>query len=278
MLKILSGNEIRDKRIPELKKIISDFSRPIVLSIIQIGNRLDSNSYIQAKKNFAGKIGIKIKHIQFDEMISEDEVLSYIEKENQDKQINGIILQLPLPKHINTNLVLNFIDPKKDIDGLTNVNQEKLYINDSSGILPATARGIIELLNYYEIEIKDRKVVVIGRSNLVGKPIAQLCKNRGAEVIVCHSQTIDLSIETKKADILIVAIGKAKFINSGHVKEGQIIIDIGISRFSDQTLSGDVDFEAVKDTVSAITPVPGGVGPMTVLSLFENLVEVVNNS
>ena len=248
----------------------------LTLAIIQVGDRADSDSYIKAKKTFAKKIGVNEKHIQLSESISQEKVIDAVRECNVDHDIQGIIVQLPLPAHIDRDLVINTINPRKDVDALTAVNIGKW--SEDKGIMPATARGVRELLDFYKISLRNKKVTVIGRSELVGEPIAVMCQNNGAIVTVCHSKTPDLVSETKKADIIICAVGKLELIQAKHVKEGQIIIDVGINRTEDGTLTGDVDFESVKDIVKAITPVPGGVGQMTVLALFENLADICSYS
>ncbi len=273
MTTILSGRIARDARISNLAENVKGLTFVSQLAIIQVGDRPDSTAYINAKKAFAKKIGVEVKHIHLPETISQEEILEQIKICNSDKSVQGIIIQLPLPSAIDRMLTIEAIDPEKDVDGLTSINYDKLLAGDTSGIIPATARGVKELLDYHLIELKGKKVAVVGRSRLVGTPIAILCKNAGAEVIVCHSKTLDLANETMQADVLIAAVGKPGLINASHVKNGATVIDIGISKMPDGSLVGDVDFDAVKDTAAAISPVPGGVGPMTVLALFENLVD-----
>ena len=278
---ILDGREVRTVLMPKLMEKIRGLSFVPTLAIIQVGDRADSNSYIKAKKSFAKKIGVNIKHIQLSENISQEKVISAVWECNADPNIQGIIVQLPLPTDIDRDSVINTIDPNKDVDALTAVNIKKLSEGDMGkvrpSLIPATARGVRELLDFYKISLRDKKVVVIGRSELVGKPVAAMCQNEGAVVTVCHSKTPDLVTETRKADIVICAVGKSGLIQVKHVKAGQVIIDVGINRKEDGTLVGDIDFESVKDIVAAITPVPGGVGQMTVLALFENLVGLCSN-
>ncbi len=266
-MQIIDGRLAKQYYIPKLMERIKGLSFIPKLAIIQIGNRPDSDSYIKAKKSFAVKIGVKEEHIQFDEKVSQEEVIEIIKKLNNDKTVQGIIVQLPLPLHLNTEIIIETIDPRKDLDGLTS---RTLF-------MPATARGVSQLFDFYNINLNNKKVTVIGRSKLVGTPIAGMCRNRKAIVTVCHSKTENIREETRDADILIVAIGKAKLINREYIKKDQIIIDVGISRQPDNTLSGDVDFDNVKDIVAMISPVPGGVGQMTVLALFENLIDSCYN-
>lgn len=271
--KLLSGITARDSRIPALIEKIKALSSVPQLAIIQVGDRADSTAYIAAKKAFAEKIGVGTRHIHLKETVTQAEVLEAIETNNADTSVQGIIVQLPLPSHIDRMTIIEAINPNKDVDGLTSANYDKLIAEDWSGITPATARGVMELFEHYSINLSGKKVAVVGRSRLVGTPIAVLCKKAGADVIICHSKTPDIAHETKQADIVIVAVGKPGLISVEHIKNGAIIIDIGISKAEDGALKGDVDHEAVAGIVSAITPVPGGVGPMTVLGLFENLVD-----
>ncbi len=270
---ILSGIDARTARIPLLVEQIKKLSRTPTLAIIQVGDRSDSTAYIRAKKTFAQKIGVHINHIHFPVDVSQDKVVRTIGECNTTDGIAGIIVQLPLPEHIDRTVVIEAIAPEKDVDGLTQTNYRKLLNGEASAILPATARGVRELCTHYLIPLKGKKVAVVGRSLLVGTPIAILCKQSGADVIVCHSKTVDLAHETSKADVVIVAVGKPNLITAEHVKVGAIVIDVGISKLDDGTIHGDVDYPAVREVASAITPVPGGVGPMTVLGLFENVVD-----
>lgn len=265
---LLDGKTARAHYASLLEKRIKELSFVPCLVILQVGNRTDSDSYIKAKKSFAQKIGVNEIHINFDENISQEELIEAIKKYNADESVNGIIVQLPLPPRINSEIVLNLINPKKDIDGL----------NCATKFLPATARGIKELIKFYKIELAGKKVTVVGRSKLVGKPTAKMCHEEGAIVTVCHSKTENMAQKTKDADILIVAIGKPNLVGKEYVKEGQIVIDVGITRHSEGKLVGDVDFNEVKDLVQMITPVPGGVGQMTVLALFENLIDACYDS
>ncbi len=291
---ILNGKTVRDSALIELKIKVQQFShtsthpparsRVPTLAIVQVGNRPDSTSYIKAKKTFAKKIGVEVEHIHLLANTPQTKIIEAINDLNSDKTVNGIIVQLPLPEGIERDTVIDAIDPRKDADGLTSYNIEQRF---KGGILPATARGVRELLAHYKITLNGKKVVVIGRSALVGKPIADMCEAGGAHVTVCHSKTPDLKTETQKADIIIVAVGKPGLITREHVKKGQVIIDVGITKSGEvgvvgelaesgkSSIVGDVDFEVVKNIVSAISPVPGGVGPMTVLALFENVIELV---
>jgi len=270
---ILNGKIVRDSLVESLKDSVNKLYKKPRLAIVQVGNRADSTTFINAKKSFATKIGIEVEHFNYKEDIRESDLIIEINKMNQDDKITGIIVQLPLPISLDREHVINAIDPKKDADGLTAQNVQYLHNGRNDAIIPATARGIKELLNYYHIDLFGKNVVVIGRSSLVGRPVSQVCLNENATVTVCHSKTRDLKEITKRADIVIVAIGKPHLIDREYIREGQIVIDIGISK-TEQGIKGDVDFDSVKDIVKAITPVPGGVGPMTVLGLFQNVLDL----
>lgn len=278
---ILDGKVVRAARKQALIERVSERAAELgggipCLAIIQVGNRPDSTSFINAKKKFAAEIGVKEIHIQIPETANSAEIISHISKLNTDASVHGIIVQLPLPSHIDRDAVIGAIDPKKDTDGLTPHNVNAWLEGRGDAVWPATARGIREMLAHYDISLFSKKVTVIGRSMLVGKPIAAMCLNENATVTVAHSQTPDLAAVTRLADVVIVAIGKPRFIGTDHLRDGQIVVDVGINtEIVDgvRKLVGDVDYASVKDTVAAISPVPGGVGQMTVLALFENLID-----
>jgi len=274
MAKILDGNATREALLPPLATKIKTLYRVPTLAIIQVGGRPDSEAFIRAKKSFAARIGVKERHLQLSEKISQADLVRVIEEQNSDESIQGIIVQLPLPLHIDRDVIIDSINPSKDADGLTSYNVKRWLEGREDAVMPATARGIRELLKHASVDLYSKKVTVIGRSMLVGKPIAAMCLSENATVTICHSKTANLSEETRKADILIVAAGSPGLIGPACVREGQVIIDVGISRGANGSLVGDVDFESVKNIVAAISPVPGGVGPMTVFSLFENLVHL----
>jgi methylenetetrahydrofolate dehydrogenase (NADP+)/methenyltetrahydrofolate cyclohydrolase len=264
-MQLLDGRTARNYYLPLLHKRVKALSFVPCLVIIQVGDRADSNIYIKGKKNFVEKIGAQIRHIRLDEDVSQEKVIEIVKKYNNDDAVQGIIVQLPLPQHLNADVIIDAIASKKDTDGMTK----------NAFVMPATARGVKDLLDFYKISLSKKKVTVVGKSKLVGKPISEMCEKEGAIVTSCDSKTEDLWNKTQEAEILIVAIGSPKFITEKFVSKGQIVIDVGITRNPDgTTVDGDVDFEAVKDIVSMITPVPGGVGQMTVLALFENLVEM----
>lgn len=272
---ILDGKKIKAKYSSILKEEIGiilnkDFLAP-KLAIIQIGNNESSNVYINQKIKFANEIGAEAELIKLEENISEDYLLEKISELNNDKTVNGIILQLPIPANFNQGKILEKISPEKDVDGLCPVNIYKLIRNDASGLIPATAKGIISLLKEYEIEISGKNIVIVGKSVLVGKTLSLALLNLRATVTICHSKTNNLSEITKKADILISAVGKAGLITDEYLKEDQVVIDVGISKNSEGNISGDVFLG--KAIIKAVSPVPGGVGQMTVVSLFQNLAE-----
>ena len=282
MAKILNGKIVRDKIAEKLKKEIKELNGSVELAVIQIGDRVDSSAYIEQKKKFGEMVGAKVVHLRFEETVKESEIISEIVRLNEDILVNGIILQLPIPKHLSSTNIIGKIDPKKDVDGLTAENVKKLIQNDSSGMIPATARGIISLLNFYKISVVGKKVVIVGRSLLVGKPTAMALLNRNATVTICHSKTKNIEEITKLAEIVIMAVGKPEFFGKKYFKKGQVIVDVGINMKTGKKLNeeipntkfvGDVNFDEVKGIVKAISPVPCGVGPMTVASLFENLLD-----
>lgn len=279
-MKILDGKVVRDAISAELLAKIRAFSEKPKLVIFQVGDRSDSNSYVRQKILFGEKIGVVVELKKYPENISEDFLLSEIGKANKDKSVHGIIVQLPLPAHILRHNIIEAVVPEKDVDGLTSKNME-LLLEGRPNFVPATAKGIISLLEYYRIPIAGKKAVVVGRSLLVGKPAALILLAKNATVQICHRQTSNLEEETKKADILVVACGKAGLIGKEHISPGQIVVDVGINEIKTadggRKISGDVNFEEVKNVVGAISPVPGGVGPMTVASLFENLFQAFLN-
>lgn len=270
--KIVSG-QIKD----ELKEKVAAYKKQgveITLAVIQVGNDPASTVYVGNKKKACEYIGIRSLAYELPENISQEELLKKIEELNGRKDVNGILVQLPLPKHIDEDAVIRSIDPKKDVDGFHPQSVGALSIGEP-GFVSCTPAGIIQLLKRSNIEIAGKECVVVGRSNIVGKPIAMLLLRENGTVTVCHSKTKNLKEVTKRADILVVAIGKPKFITKEYVKDGAVVIDVGIHRNENNKLCGDVDYEDVESVVSAITPVPGGVGPMTIAMLMNNCVEAV---
>ena len=277
MAKILDGRVVRNKIAQKLKTLNSKLKTRPKLVIIQVGDLPQSNTYIRQKILFGQKIGAVVNHVKLDKNVGEQKLRTMISKLNTDPSVNGIIIQMPIPKHLDRDKIIDAIVPEKDVDGLTSTNLKLLWEDRQEGYTPATTAGILTLLRYHNIAIAGKHVVVVGRSSLVGKPTALAFLNRDATVTVCHSQTENLKAETKKADILVVAVGKPNLITKDHVSRGQVVIDVGINIAEveppQKKLVGDVDFEKVSKIVAAITPVPGGIGPMTVASLFENLLE-----
>ena len=241
------------------------------LAVIIVGDDFASRTYVNNKKKTCDYVGIKSLEYALPEATTQEELLELVEKLNADKSVHGILCQLPIPKHIDVKVILNAIAPEKDVDAFHPVNAGHIMIGD--GVLrPCTPAGIMEMLKYEGVEIEGKNCVVIGRSNIVGKPMAMLLVNASGTVTVCNSRTQNLAEITKKADILVAAVGKAKFVTADMVKDGAVVIDVGMNRDEDGKRCGDVDFEAVKEKASHITPVPGGVGLMTVAMLMENTV------
>ena len=271
---ILDGKKLSDEIRNEIKqKIKNDIIRPC-LAVIQIGNNEASNIYIKQKEKACNEVGINFKHIKFSEFDEEREIINKIIELNNDQYVNGILIQLPLPSRFDENKLLNLINKDKDVDGLTEMNCGKLF-KDKNNLIPCTPLGIIKLLEYYNIEIEGKHAVVIGKSNLVGKPLAMLLLQKGATVTICHSKTTNLKSFTEQADILISAVGKVNLVTEDMVKENCVVIDVGINRV-DGKICGDVDFLNIQNKASHITPVPGGVGPMTVAMLLNNVINKNN--
>ena len=273
MAEIISGKIVSQKLRSEIKTEVIDFKaqtgRAPGLAVIVVGSDPASAVYVRNKHKACLDVGIESYQIEYPEDVSEDELLSKISELNLEKKVDGILVQLPLPAHINEEKVINTILPKKDVDAFHPINVGKITIGNYS-LLPCTPAGIISLLDHYNVEISGKRCVVIGRSNIVGKPMAHLLLERNGTVTVCHSRTKNLKEITRTADILICAIGKAEFIREEDIKEGAVVIDVGINRTQDGRLVGDVCFEECSYKASYITPVPGGVGPMTIAMLLEN--------
>ena len=270
-MNLLDGKKIKLQILNELKDEVSNLFPKPKLVVVQVGNDEASNVYIKQKCNMCEYVGYDYEHIKLDDYITIDELLTIIDDLNNDTSVNGIMVQLPLPKGYDTYRVINSISPLKDVDGLTDINNNKLFHNDN-GLFSCTPLGVIELLDRYNISVAGKNVCIVGRSNLVGKPMYMMMLNRDATVTMCHSKTDDIAKFTRMADILVVAVGKPNFITEDMVSEGAIVVDVGISR-CENGLCGDVDLESVKDKCSYITPVPGGVGPMTVAMLAKNVVK-----
>ncbi len=268
---IIDGKEIKKQVLDELKEEVSKLEIKPSLVVIQVGDNDASNVYIKQKAKMADYVGYDYKHIKLSEDITTEEVIEIIDGLNNDKKINGVMVQMPLPNHIDTEIVQNAVIPSKDVDGLSDFNAGLLFHNKDA-LYSCTPYGVMELLKRYKIQVEGRHVVVVGRSNLVGKPMSMMLTNAGATVTLCHSKTVDLSKYTKDADILISCVGKANFITADMVKEDSVVIDVGITR-SESGLCGDVKFDEVASKTKYITPVPGGVGPMTVAMLGSNVLK-----
>ena len=265
------SQEIKDECKSKAEELIKS-GKTLCLAVILVGNDPASSIYVGNKKKACEYCNIKSLSYELPESTSEAELLELIDKLNSDRSVNGILVQLPLPKHIDENKVIAKIDPSKDVDGFHVSNVGALCVG-KEGFVSCTPAGIIELLKRSNVEITGKRCVVVGRSNIVGKPMALLMLRENATVTVCHSKTTDLKAVCSEADILIVAIGKPRFIGPEYVKDGAVVIDVGIHRDENNKMCGDVDFENVKDKVSLITPVPGGVGPMTIAMLMNNVIE-----
>lgn len=277
MALIIDGKKISTELKDELKEKVTELKKngkEISLAVVQVGNDSASTVYVGNKKKACAYVGINSLSYELPESTSEEELLSLVHKLNQDPAVNGILVQLPLPSHIDENKIIQAIAPSKDVDGFHPQSVGALSIGQK-GFVSCTPAGIIELLKRSGITIEGKECVIVGRSNIVGKPMAMLMLRENATVTICHSRTKDLKEVTRRADILIVAIGKTKFITKDYVKEGAVVIDVGINRDENNKLCGDVDYDDVFPKVSAITPVPGGVGPMTIAMLMNNCVQSV---
>lgn len=275
MYQIIDGKKISQQIREELKEKVTalkEQGKTFTLAVILVGSDPASGVYVANKKKACAYIGIESRAYELPEETAEEELLRLVAKLNEDETVGGILVQLPLPGHIDEDKVLTAIDPKKDVDGFHPVNVGNLSIG-RPGFVSCTPAGVIQLLKRSGIEIQGKECVVLGRSNIVGKPMAMLLLRENGTVTVCHSRTRNLKEITKRADILVVAVGKPKFVTADYVKEGAVVIDVGIHRNAENRLCGDVDFESVAPHTSAITPVPGGVGPMTVTMLMYNCVE-----
>ncbi len=279
MAVILDGkklaNELKEKLKKEVEEYIKEGLRQPSLAVILVGDDPASQIYVRKKRETCEYIGIKSIFHHLPENVSEDELLDLICELNSDEDVDGILVQLPLPKHIDTNKVLVSILPEKDVDGFHPLNVGKLTTGIGEGIIPCTPLGIWIMLKHYNIDTFKKDVVVVGASNIVGKPMGLIfLKDEKSTITICHKNTKDLKEKTKNADILVVAVGKPNLITADMVKDGVVVIDVGINRLENGKIVGDVDFENVSKKASAITPVPGGVGPLTVISLMINTISV----
>ncbi len=275
MTTIIDGKKISQEIKDEVKEKVAQLKKKgvsVCLAVIQVGNNPASTVYVGNKKKACAYVGIESLAYELPEETTEEELLQLVRKLNEKKEVNGILVQLPLPKHIDEDKVIRTISPKKDVDGFHPQSVGALSIGQK-GFVSCTPAGIIQLLKRSNIAIDGKECVIVGRSNIVGKPMALLLLRENGTVTVCHSHTADLKAVTRRADILVVAIGKTKMIDADYIKEGAVVIDVGMDRDENGKLCGDVDFESAKEKASAITPVPGGVGPMTIAMLMHNCLE-----
>jgi len=276
---LMKADEVREKFFSEIKKEIEEKKLKLKLVAIIAGNDCASEIYVNSKKKDCEKLGISSEIIKFSSDTSEETIISKIKELNQAKDVTGILCQLPLPPHISEKKVIEAIDPLKDADCFHPYNVGKLFLGDPV-IEPCTPKGIISLLDFYNIPIEGKRVVVVGRSNIVGKPVSIMLLKRNATVTICHSKTKNISSITKEADIVVVAVGKPHFLKADMVKDGCVVVDVGIHRIEDSSTEkgykviGDVDFDKVASKTYAITPVPGGVGIMTRVALMENILKL----
>ncbi|PFV85763.1 bifunctional methylenetetrahydrofolate dehydrogenase/methenyltetrahydrofolate cyclohydrolase FolD [Bacillus sp. AFS059628] len=272
---IIKGNEVAEKKRAQLtEEVVKLKEQGIVpgLAVILVGEDPASRSYVKGKEKGCEQVGIYSELIELPETITEERLLAEIDRLNGDDRINGILVQLPLPKHIEEKAIIERISPEKDVDGFHPISVGRMMTGQDT-FLPCTPHGIVELVKETNLDISGKHVVVIGRSNIVGKPVGQLFLNENATVTYCHSKTQNMKELTKLADILIVAVGRPKMITAGYMKEGAVVIDVGVNRLETGKLCGDVDFDNVLDVAGYITPVPKGVGPMTITMLLHNTVE-----
>lgn len=272
---LIDGKKISTEIKDELKVTVEELKKQGVetcLAVIQVGDDPASSIYVRNKKRACAYVGIESLSYELPEETTEDELVKLVKELNENDNVHGILVQLPLPKHINADTIIRTISPDKDVDGFHPESVGRLCIGEP-GFVSCTPAGIIQLLKRSGIEIEGKECVVVGRSNIVGKPMSILLLRENGTVTITHSRTKDLKEVTGRADILVVAIGKPKFITADYVKEGAVVIDVGMHRNEENKLCGDVDFDDIKDKISAITPVPGGVGPMTIAMLMYNCVE-----
>ncbi len=277
MAQLIDGKRISQEIKDELKEKVASYKaegKEIALAVIQVGNDPASSVYVRNKKRACEYIGIRSLSYELPEETTEEELLVLIDKLNKDDSVNGILVQLPVPDHIDDNKIIQAISPKKDVDGFHEQNVGALNVG-SKGFVSCTPAGVIQLLKRSGIEIEGKECVVLGRSNIVGKPMAALLLRENGTVTICHSKTKNLKETAKRADILVAAIGRPMMIDAEYVKEGATVIDVGIHRDENNKLCGDVDFASVEPVAGAITPVPGGVGPMTIAMLMYNCVSTI---
>lgn len=275
-MKILDGRKVSSEMLRSIEKEVNRLKLAHVhpkLGVIMVGKNPASLSYIRQKQKACAQTGIEWEQFDYEESVTTEVLIEKIEELNQSEFFHGILVQLPLPKNVYAPNVFKAISPKKDVDGFTAYNLGKMFLSaEFEHLAPCTPRGVVRLLEYYKIPIKGKEVVVVGHSNIVGKPLSAMFLNRDATVTTCHVHTKNLASHTKQADIVCVAVGKPKLITADMVKKGAVVVDIGVNRQKDGTLCGDCDYDEISKKASYITPVPGGVGPMTVACLMENVV------
>ena len=279
MAVIIDGKELARKIRSNLKIDCEEIKKKGInpkLAVILVGDDKASKVYVKNKNKACEDVGIEFEEHILEAEITQKQLIDLIEELNQRKDIHGILLQSPIPNHLDINEAFRKISPDKDVDGFSPVSVGKLSLNQDT-FVSCTPYGIMKMFEEYNIDLEGKDLVIIGRSNIVGKPLIQCCLNKNATVTVCHSRTKNLKEHTKRADIIIAAIGKSKFVTEDMVKDGAVIIDVGINRGEDGKLTGDVDFENVEKKASYITPVPGGVGPMTIAMLMNNVIKAANN-
>ena len=266
------SQELKDEMRQEVDALAKEYGRRPCLMVVIVGNNPASQSYVRGKIKATEYVGFDGSLVSLPEDVTEDALIAEIERLNQDAQVDGILVQLPLPKHISEDRVIASISPEKDVDGFHATNVARLWLNQPC-IVPCTPKGVIVMLDRAGIEITGKNAVVVGRSNIVGKPVAKLLLDRNATVTIAHSRTKNLKEVCRQADILVAAVGRPQMLTADYIKPGAAVIDVGINRLEDGRLVGDVDFEGAKAIAGAITPVPGGVGPMTITMLMRNTIE-----
>ena len=266
------SQELKDEMRQEVDALAQKYGRRPCLMVVIVGNNPASQSYVRGKIKATEYVGFDGSLVSLPEDVTEDALIAEIERLNQDEQVDGILVQLPLPKHISEDRVIAAISPEKDVDGFHATNVARLWLNQPC-IVPCTPKGVIVMLDRAGIEISGKNAVVVGRSNIVGKPVAKLLLDRNATVTIAHSRTKNLKEVCRQADILVAAVGRPQMLTADYIKPGAAVIDVGINRLEDGRLVGDVDFEGAKAIAGAITPVPGGVGPMTITMLMRNTIE-----
>ena len=277
MAVIMDGIALRNRILNELKIRVDKISQKPKLVAVLVGNDPASQIYVRNKEKFAEIAGIETDVIRMPETSTTNDLISTVEKLNDDKSVNAILVQLPLPKHIDTKTVLNTVSETKDVDGFTDTNICKMFGSGNNYIIPCTPRGILEILDEYKIDVAGKNAVIIGRSDIVGKPTAMMLLQRNATVTICHSKTQNLSEYTRNADIIVAATGKIK-ITGDIIKPGCILLDVGMQRDENGKLHGDCDFESCEKIAGYITPTPGGIGPMTIAGLMENVIDITEKN